>query len=166
MSSLPVTPPGRLSSSRILAVLLPSRASGLAALALFPPLGAFLAGVAFFPDLPLAGATGRATWRAGGLLAGFGLLLRCRGRGGGFFCDLHAGFSLARLVPRDDIDHSDWLKNASGIWKRSCAGQEAMERRDRAEEAWFLELGVKRLELAGSIPSGRENRILHGMEKK
>src|SRR5580704_11690034 len=38
-------------------VLLPSR-TGLAALAFFAPLGAFLAGVAFFPGLPFAGATG------------------------------------------------------------------------------------------------------------
>ena len=41
ISSLAVTPPGRFSSSRILAVLLPSRASGLAALA-FSALGRFL----------------------------------------------------------------------------------------------------------------------------
>ena len=42
-----------------MAVLLPSRApsAGFAAFALFFPLGAFFAGLAFFPDLRLAGAT-------------------------------------------------------------------------------------------------------------
>jgi hypothetical protein len=54
-----VTPPGRSSRSRILAVLLPSRASGLVAvatLAFVRPLGAFLAGVVFFPALALVSA--------------------------------------------------------------------------------------------------------------
>ena len=51
ISSLAVTPPGRFSSSSILSVLLPSR-TGLAALAFFAPLGAFLAGVAFSPTCP------------------------------------------------------------------------------------------------------------------
>src|ERR1019366_1756910 len=46
INSLPVTPPGRFSRSRTLAVLLPSRAP----LAFLAPLGAFLAGEAFFPD--------------------------------------------------------------------------------------------------------------------
>src|SRR5580704_19188640 len=49
--SLAVAPPGRFSSSRIAAVLLPSRASFRALL------GAFFFGVAFFPALALAGAT-------------------------------------------------------------------------------------------------------------
>src|SRR5580700_964119 len=50
-SSLAVAPPGRFSISRMAAVLLPSRASFRALL------GAFFLGVAFFPALPLAGAT-------------------------------------------------------------------------------------------------------------
>src|ERR1700689_3341299 len=50
-SSLAVAPPGRFSSSRIVAVLLPSRASFRALL------GAFFLGVAFFSALVLAGAT-------------------------------------------------------------------------------------------------------------
>src|ERR1700683_3433964 len=50
-SSLAVAPSGRFSKSRIVAVLLPSRASFRALL------GAFFLGVAFFPALPLAGAT-------------------------------------------------------------------------------------------------------------
>src|SRR5580704_13869777 len=69
INSLVVTPPGRFSSSSILSVLLPSR-TGLAALAFFAPLGAFLAGVAFFPGLAFAGATGaRRGARAAFLLA-------------------------------------------------------------------------------------------------
>src|SRR5580698_10097031 len=50
-SSLAVAPPGRFSRSRIVAVLLPSRASFRALL------GAFLLGVAFFATLPLPDAT-------------------------------------------------------------------------------------------------------------
>ena len=60
ISVLSVAPPGRLTKSRTVAVLLPSRA----AFAFLPPLGPlapFLAGVAFFlDDLGLAGATRRA----------------------------------------------------------------------------------------------------------
>ena len=81
ISSLAVTPFGRLSRSRILAVLLPSRAtSGLAALAsllgafaFVRPLGAFLAGVAFFPALVLAGATGARRGARVAFLLSFGL---------------------------------------------------------------------------------------------
>src|SRR5579863_9107502 len=80
ISSLAVTPPGRVSRSRILAVLLPSRAtSGFSALAsVLPafafvgPLGAFFAGVAFFLDLVLAGATGARRGARAAFLLGFG----------------------------------------------------------------------------------------------
>ena len=48
---LAVAPPRRLSRSRIVAVLLPSRASFRALL------GAFFLGAVFFPALPLARAT-------------------------------------------------------------------------------------------------------------
>ena len=78
ISSLEVTPPGRLSRSRILAVLLPSRASGLAGaatLAFVRPLGAFLAGVAFFPALAFLGATGAGRAPARAVLFGFGVSL-------------------------------------------------------------------------------------------
>ena len=55
--SFEVAPPGRFSRSRILAVLLPSRATlGLATSRLVRRLGAFLAGVALRADLALAGA--------------------------------------------------------------------------------------------------------------
>src|ERR1700680_531186 len=59
ISSLEVVPPGRLSRSRILAVLLPLRATlGLAANSGLVRLwGAFLAGEAWRADLALAGAT-------------------------------------------------------------------------------------------------------------
>jgi hypothetical protein len=54
ISSFEVAPPGRFSRSRILAVLLPSRATlGLATSGLARPLGAFLAGVALRADLAL-----------------------------------------------------------------------------------------------------------------
>jgi hypothetical protein len=73
ISSLDVTPPGRFSSSRIVSVLLPSRGpfslaafTGRAAfgfgVASRAALGAFLAGLAFFADLALAGATLRARY--------------------------------------------------------------------------------------------------------
>src|SRR5438045_1759068 len=64
INSCRVAPPGRFSSSRIWAVLVPWRAAGFSAttafadcLAFLAPLGAFLAGVAFLPDLALVGAT-------------------------------------------------------------------------------------------------------------
>src|SRR5260370_22990519 len=59
ISSFEVAPPGRLSRSRTLAVLLPSRAiaAGFAGLAPLGALWPFLAGVAFFTAFPLAGAT-------------------------------------------------------------------------------------------------------------
>src|SRR5580704_3527695 len=64
MRSFKVTPPGRLSGSRIVWVLLPSRApfsleplAARAALAFWAVLGAFLAGAAFLPDLAFFGAT-------------------------------------------------------------------------------------------------------------
>ena len=56
-NSLAVAPPGRLSSSRILAVLLPFRAAGLATWAFVRPVGVFFAALAFFPDLGLSVAT-------------------------------------------------------------------------------------------------------------
>ena len=54
ISSLAVTPPGRLNRYRTLAVLLPGRGPSpcLAGFAFLAPLGAFFVGVAFFPDLP------------------------------------------------------------------------------------------------------------------
>jgi len=70
INSLALAPPGRFSRSRILAVLLPSRASGLADLA-------------FFHALALAGAT--CASRA--LLVGFWLLARGWGQGGAGFLD-------------------------------------------------------------------------------
>src|SRR5580704_7207944 len=72
ISSFEVTPPGRFSRSRILAVLLPSRAGwGLATPPFLPPLGAFLAGLAFLPDLALAGATGARRCARAAFLPGF-----------------------------------------------------------------------------------------------
>src|SRR5579871_2587076 len=56
ISSLAVAPPGRFSSSRTLAALLPSRAEPV----LFSPvraLGAFFAGLGFLPDFVFLGAT-------------------------------------------------------------------------------------------------------------
>jgi hypothetical protein len=47
--------PSRLSRSRILAVWLPARASGLAAFGFVRLLYAFLAGLALLPDLVLVG---------------------------------------------------------------------------------------------------------------
>src|SRR5580704_2549033 len=58
ISSLAVTPPGRFSSSKMRSVLLPSRGPELSLdFAPFLAWGAFLAGLAFFPDLPFFGAT-------------------------------------------------------------------------------------------------------------
>src|SRR4051794_13595139 len=68
MMSLSVAPPGRFSSSSTWAVLLPWRAAGFSGWAAFlAPLGAFLAGLAFFPDFVLAGAT----WGFGGATVAF-----------------------------------------------------------------------------------------------
>jgi hypothetical protein len=63
--------------------------------------GAALAG------LGLGARNGRATWRTVGLFVGFRRLVSiCGGSGVGFFSDRpHFGYSLGRLVPRDDIDH-------------------------------------------------------------
>src|SRR5207302_288748 len=59
INSFAVTPPGRLSRSRTLAVLLPPRAlaTDFACLAALGALWPFLAGAAFFLAFPLAGAT-------------------------------------------------------------------------------------------------------------
>src|SRR5438034_4844597 len=64
INSCRVAPPGRLSSSITWAVLLPCRAAGFSACRALPGfsvflalLGAFLAGLAFLPDLALVGAT-------------------------------------------------------------------------------------------------------------
>ena len=67
ISSFNEAPSGRLSRPRTLAALLPSRApaASLAYLAALRLLGRLLAGMAFFPDLGLPGATRRfrgATW--------------------------------------------------------------------------------------------------------
>src|SRR5436309_15181973 len=67
ISSLAVAPPGRFSSSRILAALLPSRAEPT----FFSPFGAFLPGLAFFPDLPFLGATCARRAPAGGFFVAF-----------------------------------------------------------------------------------------------
>ena len=70
--SLQLAPPGRFSSSKIVAALLPWRAlPGLAPEAgFFAPRKLFLAPLAFFHDLPLAGALGAPCFaRAGFLLA-------------------------------------------------------------------------------------------------
>src|ERR1700733_15345875 len=67
MSCLAVTPPGRLSRSRILVVLLPLRGP----VAFFAPLGAFLTEVALFAAFAFFGAP----WaRCGRTLAFFGAL--------------------------------------------------------------------------------------------
>jgi hypothetical protein len=63
----------RFNRSRILAPLLPPRASGFATLAFVRPLGAFLAGLAFFPDFALAGATGARLGATRAFLFGFGV---------------------------------------------------------------------------------------------
>src|SRR5579863_8589575 len=52
MIAASVAPSGRFSRSRIFSALLPARAVP----AFLPPLGAFLAGAAFFPDLAFLGA--------------------------------------------------------------------------------------------------------------
>src|SRR5215469_3599242 len=59
LSSVAVAPPGRLSRSRMIAVLLFFRArlAGFSPLAFFAPLDAFLAALAFFPDFGFFGAT-------------------------------------------------------------------------------------------------------------
>jgi hypothetical protein len=70
-SSLDVAPPGRFSNSRILAALLPSRAP----VAFFPDLravGAFLAGVDFFPDLGFFVAAGATRAPGRGFFVTFG----------------------------------------------------------------------------------------------
>jgi hypothetical protein len=64
--SLALAPPGRLSISRIFAVLLPLRTPGLANLAVVRPAGAFFAEVAF-PSLGF----GVATWARRGTTRGF-----------------------------------------------------------------------------------------------
>src|SRR5579863_7701853 len=56
ISSSDVAPPGRFSSSRIAAALLPARAESPFS-SRFGPLGAFLAELAFFPDLAFFDAT-------------------------------------------------------------------------------------------------------------
>src|SRR5712692_3894333 len=74
--SLEVAPPGRFSRSRILAVLLPSRATlGLATSRLVRPLGAFFADVALRADLALAGATWARRGATRAFLLAFGFLL-------------------------------------------------------------------------------------------
>jgi hypothetical protein len=91
MSSVAVAAPGRLSNSKIADALLPSRESlGFSAraafFACFGVLGAFLAGLAFFPAFPLAGATGARRGARVAFLLAFGGSLGCRGIGC-FFCN-------------------------------------------------------------------------------
>src|SRR5688572_10090171 len=57
IKSARVAPPARCSRARISAFRLPSRAAGFSALAFGLALGAFLAGVVFFPAFPFFGAT-------------------------------------------------------------------------------------------------------------
>src|SRR5712692_4436801 len=73
--SLEVAPPGRFSRSRILAVLLPSRATLGLATSRLRPLGALFAGVALRADLALAGATLARGGATRAFLLGFGFLL-------------------------------------------------------------------------------------------
>jgi hypothetical protein len=68
INSLAVTPPGRFSKSRTLAVLLPSRAD----LAFFWPLGAFFGGLAFLADLAFFGGTWARCRATLAFLLGFG----------------------------------------------------------------------------------------------
>ena len=80
ISSFAVTPPGRLSNSSIVAVLLLSRDPlGLASReAFFAPvgvLGLFFARLAFFSALPLPSATGARRGARAALLLGFGGVL-------------------------------------------------------------------------------------------
>src|SRR5262245_49585350 len=73
ISSCRVAPPGLFSSSRIWAVLLPAReAAGSAFSAFFSLLDVFLAGLAFFPNLPLDGATCAPCFVERALLVAFG----------------------------------------------------------------------------------------------
>src|SRR5579863_2382823 len=71
ISSLDVAPPGRFSSSRIAAALLPSRAES-PFFSRFVALGAFLAGLTFFPGLAFLGATGARRAPALAFLVAFG----------------------------------------------------------------------------------------------
>src|ERR1700694_3451894 len=71
MISATVAPSLRFSSSRILSVLLPSRAD----LVFLLPLGAFFAGVAFLADLPFFGATWAPFGATRAFLAAFGCSL-------------------------------------------------------------------------------------------
>src|ERR1019366_4871066 len=83
ISSFKVAPPGRFSRSRILAVLLPSRATlDSATSGLVRPLWAFLAGAALRADLALAGATWARRGATGAFLLAFGFLLLAVAAGG------------------------------------------------------------------------------------
>ena len=67
---------GRASSRRLtdgLGALAPPRASGFATLAFVRPLGAFLAGLAFFPTLPWPAPTGARLGATRAFLFGFGV---------------------------------------------------------------------------------------------
>jgi len=103
--SFSVAPSERFSKSRILAVLLPSRAARA-----FPaPLGAFLAGLAFLADLLLAGDTGARRGATGAFLFGFGLPpFAVAGAGTSFFHNRigHYACSLAVVTAVRDIHHS------------------------------------------------------------
>src|ERR1035437_9411581 len=101
MSSLTVAPPDRFSKSRILVALLPSRAE----LAFFAPLGTFLPEVAFLHCLPLVWRSVARTFRAAGLLGGFGPLSHCRALGGtSFFLNRGHVFSF-----RGDTAVTTWI---------------------------------------------------------
>jgi hypothetical protein len=82
-NSCALAPPGRFSISRIVAVLLPSRASFRALL------GAFNFGAAFFPALTLTRVTWARTCASGGPFSGLRLRRRLR-----LFCSQNHFFSL------------------------------------------------------------------------
>ena len=110
MSSFRLAPPERFSRSRTWAVLLAWRAPAaffLGDLADVAPLLAFFAGVAFFPDLALDGATWALCAATRGLLAGFGCSAGASASVLGGFCwnAVHTAFSLGGDY-RDPIDHS------------------------------------------------------------
>jgi hypothetical protein len=117
---------GPLEQVQNLLVLLPSRT----AFAFLAPLGAFLAGMAFFcaarrtGRLALLRRNVRAPWRDTRLLGGFGLLACGRSRRGGrFFCS-HRGHDVFSFGGdyRHDIDHSGGTKtqgkSAIGVRRR------------------------------------------------
>ena len=119
-SSFAGAPPGRFSRSRILAVLLPSRAP----LAFFAPLGAFLAGLAFFPALAFSGATCARTCASGGLFGGFRLPVSvAAGAVSVLLWSMSCCFSFGGDYRGHDMDHSGAPGNASEFCRKSNEGR-------------------------------------------